>query len=296
MDNHDLLSTTNKNLSISVIIPVFNDWRFIEFCIDSIISQRILPKEIIVIDDGSTVRPSHRQIEFFNKKYVTLISIQHGGVSAARNYGLLNAKGDIVLFLDSDCYLDYSATEELIRFSKYHLDKTSYQLKICGDVSTIVGAAEEIYNTSIQDVMVRLDGTIQWLCTSGFAINRKFGIDLMPLFDERAQRGQDTLLLGKLIKLNCHPSYVPNSVVFHSPQLTSLEYIAKAYKSCILSKKAYKLLSEMEINIKVNRQQWISLIKLISYKALVTQRGRIALLVLVLRHIAKILAKISQSY
>mgnify|MGYP004475464189 CR=1 FL=1 len=87
---------------ISVIIPLYNKEKCIRKTIDSILNQKGFSDfEIVVVDDGSTDR-SCRIVETISDNRVVLYHKKNGGVSAARNYGALLAKGDWITFLDAD--------------------------------------------------------------------------------------------------------------------------------------------------------------------------------------------------
>ena len=91
-------------LNLSVIIPNYNKKKYLELCIQSVISQSKQPKEIIVVDDCST-DGSDILIQELAEKYTILHPIllkQNGGVSNARNVGLQNATCSYVTFMDSD--------------------------------------------------------------------------------------------------------------------------------------------------------------------------------------------------
>ena len=88
---------------ISIIIPNYNKEKYIEKCVNSVLEQSYMPKEIIV-DDCSTDN-SRRIIEKLAKENETIKLIYpktNGGVSKARNLGLQNASYDYVTFIDSD--------------------------------------------------------------------------------------------------------------------------------------------------------------------------------------------------
>lgn len=89
---------------ISVIIPVYNCEKTIGYAINSVMMQNYDNFEVIVINDGSTDN-SKSIIDGYVKKYpdkIKLISIKNKGVSFARNLGLDNVSGNVVLFLDGD--------------------------------------------------------------------------------------------------------------------------------------------------------------------------------------------------
>lgn len=91
----------NKVL-ISIIIPVYNEERYIERCIQSLQKQTINNYEIIVVNDGSTDTTSTR----LSKYDIDIIDISHGGPGRAKNIGAREAKGKIFVFLDADMYYE----------------------------------------------------------------------------------------------------------------------------------------------------------------------------------------------
>jgi glycosyltransferase involved in cell wall biosynthesis len=90
----------DTSLNVTVIIPAYNAEKYIAEAIDSVLNQSIKPREIIVIDDGSTDR-TYSIASLFTPS-ITLLSIANGGVSRARNLGMNIAKGEWVAFLDAD--------------------------------------------------------------------------------------------------------------------------------------------------------------------------------------------------
>lgn len=87
---------------ISVIIPTYNRADFLKKAVDSVLSQDHPDFEIIVVDDGSTDTTSGLLAQYGSA--IRIIRQPNSGVSAARNAGILLAKGDLLAFLDSDDY------------------------------------------------------------------------------------------------------------------------------------------------------------------------------------------------
>lgn len=87
---------------VTIIIPCYNCERYVQEAINSILSQTYKNYEIVVIDDGSTdqtsacLEPYHDRIRYVYQS--------NQGVSAARNYGIQLAQGELVAFLDADDY------------------------------------------------------------------------------------------------------------------------------------------------------------------------------------------------
>lgn len=94
-------------MKISIIIPVYNVENYLKSCIDSVIRQSYKNIEIILINDGSTDN-SKEICEQYEKNYtfIKLINKKNGGLSDARNVGILNSTGEYLVFLDSDDYWD----------------------------------------------------------------------------------------------------------------------------------------------------------------------------------------------
>ena len=85
---------------ISVIIPVYNRPAMIAAALHSVLEQSLKPDEILVVDDGSTDETAAR-VDAFSPR-VRRIHQTNQGVAAARNHGLREAAGDLMVFLDSD--------------------------------------------------------------------------------------------------------------------------------------------------------------------------------------------------
>lgn len=93
--------------SVSVIIPLFNKFPYFEDCVDALIQQSVPPREIIVIDDGSTDGSralAHQQSEKFEQSIIVyrVFEQEHQGVSAALNAGLEVASSTYVTRVDAD--------------------------------------------------------------------------------------------------------------------------------------------------------------------------------------------------
>ena len=88
---------------ITVIVPLYNNEKFISDCLDSIFHQTYSNLEVIVINDGSTDNSGVIAENYAKKeKRLKVIHQENMGVSAARNKGIRNANGEYISFIDSD--------------------------------------------------------------------------------------------------------------------------------------------------------------------------------------------------
>lgn len=138
----------SKEALISVIIPVYSAEAYLRTCLDSVVNQTYKNIEILLIDDESNDL-SKAICEEYQKEdsRVKLYSIQHQGVSKARNKGLECAKGDIIAFVDSDDWIEPEMYETMIK----QMNKFDAQLvccaykKVLSDHQVVDNADNEIY-------------------------------------------------------------------------------------------------------------------------------------------------------
>ena len=129
---------------ISIIVPVYNTEKYLEKCLNSLISQTLEDIEILCINDGSTDNSIKILEQYANRdSRIKIINKKNAGVSAARNTGISQAKGEYLGFVDSDDYVDLNFYEKLyntakeynasiavagiIRFNEFH---KKYHLKL----------------------------------------------------------------------------------------------------------------------------------------------------------------------
>lgn len=104
-----------EKMLFSIVIPVYNGEKYIGECIESILNQSINEYEIIIVDDGSTDSTFSLCKEYVkNYRNIRLFHQENKGVVFARAKGAAMAKGEYLLFCDSDDKI-YSKTLELIR-------------------------------------------------------------------------------------------------------------------------------------------------------------------------------------
>lgn len=107
-----------KNILVSVIVPVYNVEQYIEECINSLIRQTHANVEIILIDDGSTDN-SKDICDFYQNEdnRIKVVHQRNAGQAAARNHGIAIAKGEYLLFVDSDDYVSEQYIKNLLEIA-----------------------------------------------------------------------------------------------------------------------------------------------------------------------------------
>ena len=112
-------NTEQREIKISVIIPIYNAYDYLRPAMDSVVSQTLTDIEIICVDDGSTDKSLHILKEY--KKAdprIRIITETNAGPATARNTGLRRARGEYVAFLDADDFYEPDMLETLYNCAK----------------------------------------------------------------------------------------------------------------------------------------------------------------------------------
>lgn len=119
---------------VSVIVPIYKVEEYLRECVDSIIKQTYKNLEIILVDDGSPDRCGEICEDYSrNDSRITVYHKENGGVSDARNYGMVRSHGEYITLFDSDDVMKSTFVETLMGLiKKYDADivacnNTSFQ-------------------------------------------------------------------------------------------------------------------------------------------------------------------------
>ena len=271
-------------LELSIIIAVYNDWSALDSCLASIAQQASGPRfEVIVIDDGSAEAAPANIQQWAHRLPLTIIRKPHAGVAAARNQGIRESKGEALVFVDADCQLDRHCLSALSSALAQSPPTDYFQLRLTGCRSTLVGRAEELRLLTFQDHALQPDGRIRYLNTAGFAL-RRARIDAdAGLFDPRAIRGEDTLLLADLMRCGELPVFVSNAIVQHDVAMPLLACFRKDIRSAYLEARTYRLIASQGVSIRITHRERLQLLRSAWRVAGQQSLGRSAWFVLVAR-------------
>lgn len=100
-------------MEISIIIPVYNVEDYITRCLDSVVQQLTEDVEVLIINDGSVDNSRSKCSMYTCDPRIVIYDKENGGLSDARNYGIERAKGEYLLFLDSDDSLTDKAIKQI---------------------------------------------------------------------------------------------------------------------------------------------------------------------------------------
>lgn len=104
----------NNEITFSVIIPVYNTEKYLRKSLNSVLGQSYSNFEVLIVNDGSTDASEEVIKQYLGDSRFKLISQMNKGLGGARNTGIQAAKGDYLVFLDSDDYLSIDCLKSLV--------------------------------------------------------------------------------------------------------------------------------------------------------------------------------------
>ncbi len=281
--------TTSTPL-FSIIIATYNGWEALSACLRSLAEQANPPSfEVILVDDGST-NPAPDFIWNWRNHYpLDIVRHPHAGVSAARNQGARISNGPILVFADADSRFETNCLAALSSTITNSPQHDSFQLRLTGESSTLVGRVETLRLITLQDHLLQPDGTLRYLNTAGFAIRRTHVNVEAGIFYTRAIRGEDTLLLADLIQRGQLPLLVANAVVQHETPFSLMESLHKEIRSAFLEMNTYKMIDSKGVKFQVSHRERLQMLRAMWKTCDRPSVGRTAWFVLVIRQVLRLL-------
>ena len=206
----------DKNIMISIIIPVYNASPYLEKCVKSIQKQTIYDWELILVDDGSKDDSGEICDRLAAEDMrIRVVHQKNRGVSAARNAGLNMARGEYVMFVDSDDWTEPDLCETLLSYIK------DSDVVICGYY--FIYSQGNVKNVFSGD---RVQGTVRTI--------------LYQYFDELYPKGLLNSPCSKLYKKSLLKKQMFHSdVALGEDLLFNLEYFAKCHTITVLPYAGY---------------------------------------------------------
>ncbi len=215
-----MIGQTDK-ANVSVVVPVYNGEATISQTVECLLQQSLAPREIIVIDDGSTDRTADVLKPFANQILYTFK--ENGGPASARNLGVKLASGDFVAFTDSDCLPERDWLRELV--AAFDSD----------EIAGVGGAVKGIDDGHIGqyvDAMRLMEpaenqfGEIEYLITAN-ACFRRDALLAVGLFDERFRKpgGEEPALCRQIRELGFRFDFAEDAVVLHHHRQTIKSFL-----------------------------------------------------------------------
>ena len=178
---------------VSIIVPVYNTENYLKKCLESIKNQTLKDFECILVDDGSTDSSGLICDSFaLDDERFSVIHLENGGVSRARNEGIKRANSDYIGFVDSDDWIDPEMFETLYADAK----KSNAEISIC-----------DTYENHVKTDFIEMDSSQARICLfsndgfQGYSVNKLVKRELFGhcLYDENLRCYEDFVLYYQLL-------------------------------------------------------------------------------------------------
>lgn len=189
---------------ISVVIPLYNKEKSIASTLQSVYEQTCKDYEVLIVNDGSTDKSLDAVNEFIKRiddrwidDRLTIISQPNSGVSAARNRGIMAAKGEYVAFLDGDDIWDKDFLKAMAGLIEEYPGKSIYGL----GCEKIKKGEKPVLKESYYRGVAKWDNPTMAFTGSSACVNRKDTIEV-GVFDTRMTHGEDIDMWWRLMLLH----------------------------------------------------------------------------------------------
>ena len=229
---------------VSIIIPIFNGERFLDRCLESILSQTYTNFELILVNDGSSdssLEICQRYVDCDQR--ICLIDKKNEGVSMARNDGLKKSKGEYVMFVDCDDWLDKKCIEVLFtNMEHYSCDLSIIGYREVGLQSALYKDTSSIKYSHLMTTemaMVHLFEAIDYFCLCypwGKLYRRCIIESHHIIFNRDISIGEDRLFLFEYL-LNSNSVYCSSEAYYNylqNPQGAMQSQMNVKYLSCYI--------------------------------------------------------------
>jgi glycosyltransferase involved in cell wall biosynthesis len=223
-------------IKVSVVIPVYNDNR-IGRCLESLAKQSLDKRffEIIVIENGT----KGRYQEICEKYGARYFNIQQKSMPLARNVGLSESQGEIVMFTDADCVANPDWIENMI-----NAFKNKNYVGFGGEIERYFPKTKtEIYGKNVglgQTELLYLQILDKPYVVFANAAFRKYEILKVGGFDEELLSGSDVDLCWKLGLANYKIGICKNAIVFHENRKNAIEYFKIYFRYAVYQSLLFK--------------------------------------------------------
>lgn len=217
------------NPKVSIIVPVFNVEKYLNRSIQSLQTQTLQDIEIILVNDGSRDNSLSKCKEFEkNDSRIKIIDKTNGGVSSARNAGLMEAKGEYIGFIDPDDWVEPDMFEKMyfqikdagaeLGICNYIEENNGKSNKVLLDINQSLLKGQEVANRLIKNMIgsSSLDSNAQFIMASVWRLLIKR--DFLKQYNIKFEHGiplMEDLIFSVQALMNCEKVAIINGTFYH---------------------------------------------------------------------------------
>lgn len=204
---------------ISIILPIYNVEKYLKECLESILNQSYKDYELLIIDDGSKDNSLEIAKNYKYKfKDLIIFTQDNKGVSEARNLALSNAKGEYILFVDSDDFLEKEMLEKIINTAvKTEADIVITNYYLYYDRNNYIKFLKDMPSLNIYDSFEVIDMMLRYVI-QGQLWNKLFKSSLLKENNFEFEKGryiQDIFPVFKVINNSKKIAYIDEALYFY---------------------------------------------------------------------------------
>ena len=205
---------------VSIVVPVYKAELYLNKCVDSICKQSYTNLEIILIDDGSPDKcPEICDMYAQKDSRIKVIHKSNGGVSSARNAGLMIAKGRYICFVDSDDILPQDSIELMLCEMLYN--ECQFVAGMCG-IAESKKVKYKINDKQIIEIQKDSEKLLNYITLSGSYSPYAKMYDLKIIkekklqFNTRLKCSEDAVFIRQYLKYCLRMSLIPHIVYYYN--------------------------------------------------------------------------------
>ena len=208
----------------SVVVPVYNIRGYLRDCIESVLEQTFQDYELILVDDGSTDGSGEICDKYAEQsERVLVVHQENGGPGEARFTGVKRAKGDYVLYVDGDDWIERETLQWCASYiEKYRVDVISFSYQFEKDAGVYLSpepVSEGYYNreaisSDILPLALMGEGLCNMHYASGRAVRRSLLLECQAKADRTMRLGEDTAL-SVLLYAAAESVYISGRTGYH---------------------------------------------------------------------------------
>lgn len=207
-------------ITVSIVVPVYNVERYLPRCLDSLRNQSYRAIEIVCVNDGATDRSAqilerYRAVE----PRIRVVEKENGGLSSARNAGILAATGDIVCFVDSDDFVAKGMAACLVEaFEATNADVVTFGGEVVPAgthdawLERVLSPRDKVYTAFAPDIFTdEAAEPFAWRT----ACRRSFLLENRLLFDEELRYGEDKIFHYAVYPRSSKTVFIEDKLYFY---------------------------------------------------------------------------------
>lgn len=202
-----------REVKVSVIVPTYNDEKYIDRCIQSILNQTLEEIEIIIVNDGST-DSTYEILERYAEMYPDKVIVRHKeneGQGMARNLGISIARGEYIGFVDSDDYIDIEMYETMYNVA---LEEKS-DVVCCDFIQITVETQKQIYVKQFPTSSNDIEFYLKNLNVASTPVDKIYKREFFFKFSFEKIKFEDIALIPVILSFCTKISYIAQPFYFY---------------------------------------------------------------------------------